>query len=503
MIFESAHVPAGAVIDTDVCVVGCGAGGSMVAMTCAEAGRRVLVIEPGPFLTPADMSQREEEMFGKLLWHGGARTGVERSVKVHQGKGVGGSTLHNLNLCKRIPAAILEQWLDEHGLAHLAMDVWDRLYAEVEGLLQVTEVPRERWNRHNQLLEQACRELGWRGAGLSHNRTGCAGSGFCEIGCAFDAKNNGAKVLIPRAVAAGAEVVVRAQVIEMIHRDGQVESLRVAALDEDGQAAHEFTVTAERVCLCASATGTPAVLLRSDVPDESDLTGQRLRIHPAVVAAGEFDDDVMAWQGIPQTYECTEWLDFEGEGRRIWIVPAFAHPMATATMLPGHGAGHRRLMEAYPRLAVLTAMVHDGTAGTVEPRGDLDVRIRYWPDESDRRQLAIGLAACSELLFAAGARRVFVPTTPVRELSDRREASELTQLQLEKGTMDITGVHPMSSVPMGDDPARSVVDSRGKHHQMDNLWVGDGSLFPTSIGGPPQLSIYAMGLHVGRAVAAG
>jgi len=54
---------------------------------------------------------------------------------------------------------------------------------------------------------------------------------------------------------------------------------------------------------------------------------------------------------------------------------------------------------------------------------------------------------------------------------------------------------------MGDDPAVAAVDSEGKHHHLPGLWVADGSLFPSSIGVPPQLSIYALGLHVGRAIA--
>jgi choline dehydrogenase-like flavoprotein len=54
---------------------------------------------------------------------------------------------------------------------------------------------------------------------------------------------------------------------------------------------------------------------------------------------------------------------------------------------------------------------------------------------------------------------------------------------------------------MGDDPNVAAVDSHGRHHHVAGLWVADGSLFPTSIGGPPQLSIYALGLHVGRALA--
>ena len=56
---------------------------------------------------------------------------------------------------------------------------------------------------------------------------------------------------------------------------------------------------------------------------------------------------------------------------------------------------------------------------------------------------------------------------------------------------------------MGDDPEFAPVDSRGRHYGLAGLWVGDGSLFPTSIGVPPQISIYAMGLHVGEDIASG
>jgi choline dehydrogenase-like flavoprotein len=62
----------------------------------------------------------------------------------------------------------------------------------------------------------------------------------------------------------------------------------------------------------------------------------------------------------------------------------------------------------------------------------------------------------------------------------------------------LTSVHPMGSLPLGDDPRRSVVDPQGRHHQVAGLYVADGSLFPTSIGGPPQLSIYAAGRKIAR-----
>lgn len=63
-------------------------------------------------------------------------------------------------------------------------------------------------------------------------------------------------------------------------------------------------------------------------------------------------------------------------------------------------------------------------------------------------------------------------------------------------SVPLTAVHPMGTLRMGEDPRVSVVSSRGEHHQLRGLFVADGSLFPTSLGGPPQISIYAFALHV-------
>ncbi len=503
MIFDASTARLPLTLETDLCVVGSGAGGSMAAMAAAQAGLRVLVLEAGAHVTSADMTQREEQMFPRLFWDSGGRTTADRAVKLHQGRGVGGSTLHNLNLCKRIPAPILSAWRRDAGLSKLSPDVLDGLYDEVERLLEVTDVEPARWSRHNRLLKDGCDRLGWRGGGLRHNRTGCTGSGFCEVGCAFDAKNNAAKVLVPALVRAGGEVLAHCQAVRLVLRRGDVALVEAVALDAvTRQPIGEVRVRCRRVCLSASATGTAALLLRSGVFDAGGVTGNRLRVHPAVIAAGDFDEPVRAWEGIPQSYECTELLELDRKGaHRTWIVPAFAHPIGTATLIPGHGAAHRALMERYAHLGVFTAMIHDLTAGKVRPDGDLGVSIDYWPGEADRRELAHGLWACAELLLAAGAREVFVPTSPPWRFRRGDDLEAVKGFELKRGALDVVAVHPMGSVPMGDDPERSAVDGEGRHHVVRNLFVADGSLFPTSIGGPPQLSIYALGLHVGRAIA--
>ncbi len=504
MIYDARAIKGGGRLRCDLCVIGSGPGGAHAATVAAEAGMRVVVIESGDFVTPAQMSQREDEMIPRLLWQSGARMTSDHGIHVHQGKGVGGSSLHNINLCKRIPDAVLGQWQATRGMEHLPLSTWRSLYDEVEALLSVSAVPELAWNRHNTILRDGCAALGWRGGGLRHNRTGCLGSGFCELGCAFDAKNNVTKVLLPRLMAAGAIVLTRAHALRVNTAGGRVTGVTVGVLDgADPSVAGRFEVDAARVCVSASATGTPALLLRSGLRDPGGETGRSLRLHPAVIAAGDFDEPVRAWEGIPQTYECTEHLDFSaGSDRRLWIIPAFGHPMGVATMLPGHGEAHAELMGRFAHMAVLAAMLHDRTEGVVEADGEVGVSMRYAPVAADRAQLAKGLVHSARLLFAAGARRVIIPTHRVRILRAASEVDALADVPIEASSLSLTAVHPMGSVPMGDDPARAAVDSRGKHHHIGGLYVADGSLFPTSIGVPPQLSIYAMGLYVGRSIVA-
>lgn len=504
LVFDATRLPLPVTLHADLCVVGSGAGGSMVAMVAAEAGLRTVVIEAGEWLTPADMTQREDEMFPLLYWDGAGRTTADRAVKIHQGRGVGGSTLHNLGLCKRIPPGLRARWSRERGLSHLPPAAWDALYAEVEDLLGVAEVPPDMRTRPNLLLAEACGALGWRGGWLRHNRTGCTGSGFCEIGCSYDAKNSAAKIPLPRAVRAGAEIVTRCQAVRVTSDAGVVTGIEAVALHPvTREPAGRVRIEAPRVCLSASATATPALLLRSRIPDPGGETGRRLRIHPGVVVAGDFQEPIEAWRGVPQSYECTELLDLEAEdGGRLWIVPAFAHPVGAAILIPGHGAAHRSLMERYAHLCALSAMLHDRTAGSVRPRGDLDLAIDYWPGDQDRRDLSAGLVATARLLRAAGARRVFVPASPPLVIERGQPIDAISRIAIDRGVLDLTAVHPMASVPMGDDPRVAAVDSRGRHHHVRGLWIADGSLFPSSIGVPPQLSIYALGLHVGRALVA-
>ncbi len=519
MIYDASTFDLPIRIKTDLCVIGSGAGGAAAAAVAAELGLDVVVLETGPFVPPSVMNQREEDMMPALLRANGSQTTTDGRCTIIQGRALGGSTVHNTNLCKRIPDAILDEWEETRGMKYLPRSRWEEIYQQVEAALDVSPIESHRVNHHNQLFQRGCEALGWDSGGLLHNRNGCVESGFCSLGCSYDAKNNAAKIYVPRIVEADGQIFTHCQAVRVLHRDGKAYGVEAVALEPTTRRSMgSVTIEADQVCVSASATGTPAILLRSDIPDPSGETGNRLTIHPALVAAGEFDKPVRGWEGIPQSIASSEFLDFEAAhppqdagdaararaeevGHRTWLIPVFAHPMSTATIMPGWGKEHRRLMERYDRMAVFTAMVHDRSHGTVRPSGELDLDIEWSPAEPDRRELLFGLARTAELLFAAGAKRVFAPHRPLIELEPGDSLSPLHDIDLTTGAIDLNAVHPMSSVPMGDDPSNAPVDSRGKHHHIDGLWVADGSLFPTSIGGPPQLSIYALGVHVGQSIA--
>jgi choline dehydrogenase-like flavoprotein len=99
----------------------------------------------------------------------------------------------------------------------------------------------------------------------------------------------------------------------------------------------------------------------------------------------------------------------------------------------------------------------------------------------------------AEIQYAAGA-KVVMPlhedAKPYRNWADARRAIESLPMQTLRTR--VASAHVMGGCAMGRDERRSVIRSDGRHHQIENLWVFDGSAFPTSIGANPQLSIYGM-----------
>ena len=140
------------VIDADIVIIGLGAGGSMAFSELAEAGFDVVGLELGAYIKPEEMVKREEIMMPKLFLDGAARATNDMSIRILQGKGVGGSTLHNTNLCKRLNPETLTYWAKKFGLENLLDQSLQDDFKAVETLLNVHSVPDEQVNKNLSLI---------------------------------------------------------------------------------------------------------------------------------------------------------------------------------------------------------------------------------------------------------------------------------------------------------------------------------------------------------------
>ena len=151
-------------------------------------------------------------------------------------------------------------------------------------------------------------------------------------------------------------------------------------------------------------------------------------------------------------------------------------------------------MRDFAKLGGLLVLLHDRSEGSVRSGRSLGKpEIRYALDAGDRALLAAGLRHCAEVLFAAGAQRVVVPFLQDPLVLERgADLGEIARFEVREGTLPIASTHPQSTCRMGGDPATSVVNAFGELHGVRGVFVADMSVFPTSLGAPPQITTAAL-----------
>jgi choline dehydrogenase-like flavoprotein len=488
-------------LETDVCVVGSGAGGAVAAAELAAGGRSVLVLEQGPHWTAPDFTQREEEMLPRLFEEAGMRQTADGSVIILQGRNVGGSTVHNLCYSFRTPEPILRLWRREFGLASLTPEALAESFERVERNLKVKPIREDEINAMNRVIRAGAEKLGYSGLVANHNRENCVKSGFCILGCFFGAKQSMLVTYVPRAEEAGARILASARAERIETQGGRVRRVRGHAVDEAGRTGRSFEISAKVVVLAAGAIASPDLLLRSGIANSSGRVGSNLHLHPQVMLAGIFEEPLHPYRGIPQSYLVDEFIDLDRDPRSgYYLMPVTGFPALTAASLPGFGREHFRLMESFDHLAGLLVLLHDRSSGSVRPGASLShPEIRYSFEEEDRGRLAEGLVRGAELLFAGGARRVVIPywLDPL-VLGPGDALGAIEERGVREGEIGISATHPQSTCGMGSDPSKSVVNDFGESHDVPGLFLADASVFPTSLGAPPQITTAALADRTAR-----
>lgn len=497
-------------LECDVAIVGTGAGGGVCAEVLAQAGLCVVMVEEGPLRTSSDFRMREAEAYPALYQESAARKTADHAINILQGRCVGGSTTVNWTSSFRTPAATLAHWRDTHGINGYTAEELALWFGRMEARLGIapwTAAP----NGNNAALVRGAGALGIPVQAIARNVRGCADLGYCGVGCPINAKQSMLVTTIPVALAHGATLLTRTRALRLSWSDRRVTALECAALDGDGvrTTGRSITVRARTYISSAGAIGSPALLLRSHVPDPHELVGTRTFLHPVVVSAALMRDTVAPYAGAPQSVCSDHFLDDAPAtgpiGYKLEAPPV--HPVLAAITLPNHGVEHARWMRELPRMQVLIALLRDGfhresSGGTVRLSDDgspvLDYPITDYVWDGVRR----AFMSMAQIQFAAGAMRVL----PVHgrgeafeQWTDARRA--IAAFDLAPVRTPVFSAHVMGGCAMGPNADRAVVDPDGRHHHLENLHVIDGSIFPTSIGANPQLSIYAIAVRLAESVA--
>ena len=488
-------------VEADVVIVGSGAGGGVTAEILANSGLTVVIVEEGLLRTTSDFHMRESEAYPALYQESAARKTADKAINILQGRCVGGSTTINWTSCFRTPPRTLQWWQSAHGLRNLSVEALAPWFYAMEMRLHIGTWPVTP-NRNNGLMASGATRLGIPVNPMRRNVKGCWDLGYCGMGCPTNAKQSMLLTTLPAALARGATLYSHLRA-ERLHFSGRrVDRLEARALAADGLHPTGQTVTlrARHFVLAGGAINTPALLLRSQAPDPAGLTGQRTFLHPTVISSALFDDAVRAHAGAPQTIYSDLFLDsvpLDGPlGYKLEMPPL--HPVLFATTLQGWGENHRRLMAQFAHCQTILALLRDGfhpesRGGCVRLRKDGSPQLDYPLNEPIWDGVRRALLSMAEIQFAAGARWV----TPVHETAPgwttwSAAKSALATLPLAPLVCRMVSAHVMGGCAMGDSPERGLTDDSGRHFHLDNLSVHDGSLFPTSIGANPQLSIYGL-----------
>lgn len=482
-------------VECDVVVVGSGAGGLASAWQLSQLGLSVLVLEEGRRWEPGQLSTRQSWALRNLYAERGTTVAIGNVfLPLPRGRAVGGSTLLNSAICFRPPGPVLAGWREDFGVDWADAERLEPLVGEVERAIGVVKTYPAIAREHNLLFKRGAEAIGLRGDFISRNAPGCIGCGLCQLGCPVGGKGSVDRTLLPVALSRGAALVSSARVRQVLVDRGGAVGVEAWTLDPlTEQPKRRLEVRAQRVFLCGGAVNTPMLLLRQGLANSSGQVGNNLHVHSAVGLCARFEQVVDAWHGVTQGY----YAHLPGERA---VLETFS---TTPDLYSLQYEASSRPAERLRHLASCGCMIGDVSSGTVRP-GPAESRssMSYNVEAEDVRVMKKGLREIARAYFAVGALDVNpgfngVPPLPSLEALDRVLESDLPP-----DRMGIYASHPMSTCRMSGDRARGVVRPDGECWDVPNLIIADASVFPTSLGVNPQITVMTAAAVIARAQAA-
>jgi len=473
----------------DVCVIGSGAGGAVVAKELAERGAKVIVLEEGGAFFREHFSGAIKDSMAKLYRNFGAdATAGIPSVIVPTGKCLGGTTVINMGTCFRASAQVLEEWTAQ-GLSGYREAELAPYYDRVEKITNIQEVKPEIMGKNGEIIAEGARRLGLHPRPIRRNVSDdCKGCGNCAYGCLENAKQAMILNYIPQALQAGATFFCDTRAEAIIHDERCISGISAKVVDrETGDFRHHAEVSADVVVVAAGALNTPALLLKNKLANRSGQVGRNLKLHLCARVLGIFEEAIDAHHGVCQSLYIDDYLD-----QGIMLEATFTGPSTQLPGLPGFGRELWELTAAYGHMASIGVMVSDTSAGRVRADARGNSILSYNVNQEDADTIKKAAMISARIFFAAGAKKVVLTGYGQPVLHSVADVEKLQDHKAKASDFLLMAFHPMGTCRMGVHRKSSVVDANFETHDLRNLFVADASVFPTSLGVNPQETIFAL-----------
>jgi len=522
----------------DVLVIGAGPSGSVVAHTLATRGFNVVCLEQGDWINSGELPANfpEWELLVQDRWHHDPnvrRRPADYPIDDSAAdlypvmlSAVGGTSIYyGAHWHRLLPTDFRARTLDGVGsdwpisYSELA-PYYDQIdaFVGVSGLEGDPAIPEDISFQFAPLpvgkagLRAAggMNSLGWHWWPGSQSippqrfgeRPGCARWGTCEWGCPEGAKSSFDLTFWPAALASGARLVTGARV-RRITTDATGRATGAEYIDRDGRVHEQH---ADVVVLAANAIGSARLLLLSEsarhregLGNSSGLVGRNLMLHPNGTVTGYYEDRIESWLGPAgellyslEFYNTRPEHDFvRGSKWNLMPLPGVYSTLELNSDEPfdSRWADHAHDALAFAGKHMLWAVNTEDlpdesnrvtlSTTTVDGDGIPVPKIDYTISENTNKMLDFNLDRMAEAHDAAGAKRLFT----------------------KRLWLDQPG-HLMGTARMGDDPRTSVTNRFGRLHDVDNVYVVDGSLFVTSGAMNPTATITALALRTALHIAA-
>lgn len=481
------EVTADTELDCDVCIVGSGAGGGVAAAVLAQAGLDVVVLEAGGYHSERDFDGEELAGFNRLYLNGGGMASQDQSIALLAASTLGGTTVVNYTFSFRTPDPVRAEWarfgLDAESPAFgRSLDaVCERIGVNVEH-----NVPSSR----DTAVKSGLDRLGWHSESMPRNVRGCRAEvcRLCHYGCQLGAKQSSLNTWLQDAHDAGARILVGTRAERVLGTPGRASGVEARTVD-----GHRVEVRARAVVAACGALQTPVLLKRSGLSNPN--IGKNLRLHPVSVVWGQFDEEIRPWEGMLAGLYSDEHVDMD-DGYGVKYEHVAIPPSILLSYAPWRsGAQHAELMRALPHTGGVGVLLRDRDGGEVRVGRDGRPIVRWALSDYDRAHLRRGVEGAARITEAMGAERIY--TSQSQWVSyDPGRRGDLAGFMREAdacgwgaGQAHLASFHIMGSARIGSSPRSSACRPNGETWEMRDLYVLDGSAFPTSSGVNPMVSI--------------